>query len=351
MTSKPITHVATTDIREMMNPGPERRMDLPGFDSEFVDFPHYIIRITERIWHDRDVDLCLKYYSEDCAIHTMAGPIVGAKTVRDNTLQTLEAFPDRRLDGDNVIWSDDGDGTFHSSHLITSKMTNLGTTEYGAPTGKRIQVQTIADCLCKENRVIEEWLVRDNGSVCVQLGFDLAKSAARLAETDKSEGRSLINALSSARETVGSHEATAQGEASSIAAEALHASWNAKSQAHLPEFYDFRADVRYPTGRHCYGHDQLTEMMDQVLGAFPNAHLAINHVAETPYLGDTVDVALRWSVRASHEGHGVYGRASGAPIYILGVSHYRVMNGRIREETTIWDDVALHRQIAAARLG
>ncbi|MCU0730571.1 MAG: hypothetical protein MUE84_03185, partial [Hyphomonas sp.] len=28
---------------------------LPGFDPEFVDFPHYIIRITERIWHDRAV--------------------------------------------------------------------------------------------------------------------------------------------------------------------------------------------------------------------------------------------------------------------------------------------------------
>ena len=44
----PITHVATTDIADMMNPGPDRRMELPGFDPEFVDFPHYIIRITER---------------------------------------------------------------------------------------------------------------------------------------------------------------------------------------------------------------------------------------------------------------------------------------------------------------
>jgi hypothetical protein len=44
----PITMVATTDIQTMMNPGPERRMFLPGFDAEFVDFPHYIIRITGR---------------------------------------------------------------------------------------------------------------------------------------------------------------------------------------------------------------------------------------------------------------------------------------------------------------
>ncbi|MEM7740740.1 MAG: ester cyclase [Pseudomonadota bacterium] len=350
MTSKPITHVATTDIREMMNPGSERRMDLPGFDPEFVDFPHYIIRITERIWHDRDVDLCLAYYAEDCAIHTMSGPLVGAKTVRDNTLQTLEAFPDRRLDGDNVIWSSDGRGTFHSSHLITSKMTNLGTTEFGPPTGRRVQVQTIADCLCKENKVIEEWLVRDHGSICVQLGFDLEQSAIQLAEKDKQDGCSLIDALSSARETVGSFDVTPKGEASTVAAKALRASWDPKALDHCPEFYDFRARVQYPTGRSSYGHDQYNDIMKQFVGAFPKVNLSINHVAETPYLGDAVDVALRWSIRTAHDGHGAYGRATGAPIYILGVSHYRVMNGRIREETTIWDDVALHRQIATARL-
>ena len=62
---KPITHVATTDITDMMNPGPERRMELPGFEPEFVDFPHYIIRITEKIWHDRDVERIRDWYSED----------------------------------------------------------------------------------------------------------------------------------------------------------------------------------------------------------------------------------------------------------------------------------------------
>ncbi len=134
----PIMMVSATDIDDMMDPGHERRMDLPGFDPEFVDFPHYIIRITERIWHDREVELCLKWYSEDCAIHTLGGPITGAQTVVNNTLATLEAFPDRRLDGDNVIWSDEGEGRFLSSHLITSKMTNMGKSDFGPATGKRV---------------------------------------------------------------------------------------------------------------------------------------------------------------------------------------------------------------------
>lgn len=137
MTKLPITQVATSDLAQLLSPQAGRRMELPGFSEEFVDFPDYIIRITDRIWHERKIELCREYYTEDCVIHTMNGDICGAATVIENTHATLNAFPDRRLDADNVIWSDEGEGKFYSSHLITSKMTNLGPSEFGPPTGKK----------------------------------------------------------------------------------------------------------------------------------------------------------------------------------------------------------------------
>ncbi|MEM1379623.1 MAG: ester cyclase [Pseudomonadota bacterium] len=350
MSKQSVTHVATTDIREMMNPGAERRMDLPGFDPEFVDFPHYIIRITERIWHDRDVDLCLKYYADSCVIHTMAGPISGAQTVVDNTNQTLASFPDRRLDGDNVIWSEDAPGVFYSSHLITSKMTNHGPSEFGAATGKRARVQTIADCLCKENQVVEEWLVRDNGALCLQLGFSLEETAERQAKADIAANASLLDKLTHYRTGAEHRAVSAETQASRIAVGALEAIWGAKELERLSEFYDFRVGTHYPSGREAYGYDQLSEQLGSILDALPDAVLSIDHICEIPYLGEAVDVAARWTVRGHHNGDGAYGAPSGAPIFILAVSHFRIMNGRIREETTIWDDLALHRQIATARL-
>ncbi|MEO0675729.1 MAG: nuclear transport factor 2 family protein, partial [Pseudomonadota bacterium] len=55
----PITSVATTDISRMLHPQPPgRRMPMRGFDEEFVDIADYIIRITDRIWHERKLDLC-----------------------------------------------------------------------------------------------------------------------------------------------------------------------------------------------------------------------------------------------------------------------------------------------------
>ncbi len=348
----PVMRVATTDIAEMMAPGTERRMALPGFDPEFVDFPHYIIGITERIWHDREVDLCLKWYSEDCAIHTLAGPITGVQTVVDNTWATLAAFPDRRLDGDNVIWSDEGDGSFLSSHLITSKMTNLGDSDFGPATGKRVLVRTIADCLCRDNRVVEEWLVRDNLALVEQLGFDPQEVAARQAAADAARGRPLVAALARYHaEALAAPDASPQTEAAQVAVDLLRATWQDSDDDRARALSDFRLGAWVPGGKFLYGPDQLAEWRHPIRAAFgPRARLRIEHIAEVPYLGEARDVAVRWSLAGWHEGvgdaGGRYGAATRAPLLIMAVSHFRVMNGRVREEVTIWDDIAVLRQIA-----
>jgi len=343
----PVMRVATTDIGDMMNPGPERRMALPGFADEFVDFPHYIIRITERIWHDREVDLCLDWYSEDCAIHTLAGPITGAQAVVDNTWATLAAFPDRRLDGDNVIWSGEGDGSFLSSHLITSKMTNLGDSDFGPATGRRVLVRTIADCLCRDNRIVEEWLVRDNLALVEQLGFLPADVAARQAARDAEKGAPLVEVLAPYHaEALRGVDAAPESEAQRIATDLLRACWHDGDDARAARLSDFRLGAWVPGGRFLYGPDMHAEWRAPIRAAFgPRARLRIEHIAEVPYLGEARDVAVRWSLAGTHEGAGAYGEPTGAPVLIMAVSHFRVMQGRVREEVTIWDDIAVLRQI------
>ncbi|MEL6955114.1 MAG: ester cyclase, partial [Pseudomonadota bacterium] len=246
--SKSVTHVATTDISEMMAASGERRMNLPGFDDEFVDFPHYIIRITELIWHERQVEKILDWYAEDCPIHTLAGDISGAQTVVDNTYATLKAFPDRRLDADNVIWSDDGGGAFYSSHLITSKMTNQGDSEFGPASGRNIRIQTIADCLCKDNQVIEEWLVRDNLAAIEQLGFNPDAIARNQAEADLEKGFSLVDfhAENRARVAAGDRVDISDDTAAAIAIAALKAVWETRDWTAANTLYDFRVGATYP---------------------------------------------------------------------------------------------------------
>ncbi len=44
---------------------------------------------------------------------------------------------------------------------------------------------TIADCLCHENQIVEEWLVRDNLRAVWQVGGDPMMVARQQAEADK----------------------------------------------------------------------------------------------------------------------------------------------------------------------
>jgi len=356
MSKLPITKVATTDLSNLLNPQGERRMDLPGFDAEFVDFPDYIIRITDRIWHDRDVELCAKYYTDDCLIHTMTGQIIGAQTVIKNTYATMKSFPDRVLDADNVIWSDEGEGIFYSSHLITSKMTNLGSSEFGPATGYKVRVRTIADCACKDNKIFEEWLARDYAAMVIHMGFDVDEIAAKLAAEDIAVGNSLIELHKASHKAVMA-QSVAYSDKPNVPennprnfAEAILGRYlTPNGLDNLSDVYDFRVSGLYPGDRDFYGHDELGVFWGELFKSLPDARFRLEHVADIPYLGTARDIAVRWSLAGHHTGEGLYGTPSGAPVYILGVTHWRVMNGRIREEVTVWDDVAVRRQIETVR--
>jgi len=357
MTDKKITQVATTHIDDMLNPDTHTRQNLPGFDPIFVDFPNYIIRITDWIWHERKIDLCLDYYTKNCVIHTQAGDIMGAEAVAAHTHATLETFPDRRLDGDNVIWSQEGEAGFYSSHLITSKMTNCGASEFGPATGRKIRAYTIADCLCRENRIYKEWLFRDNAGMALQMGFDIRKLARQAAKQDLLEGKNLLQFHQPNYERI---QATSQEQADFPSPPEQHAKafaeavfinlWQNKNMGLLSDIYDFRARARYPQQKDFYGPDEFAPYLENLLNAFPEAKLHIDHVSDIAYLGDARDMAVRWSLAGEHRGESDYGAPTYAPIYLMGASHWRVIGGRIHEDITIWDDIALRRQIETARL-
>lgn len=363
MAKLPITHVATTDLSDLLDPIDGQRMDLPGFDAEFVDFADYIVRITDRIWHERKVELCLKYYAPDSLVHTQGGQIKGAQTVVDNTYATLEAFPDRVLDPDNVIWSKDapqpgsGNPVFYSSHLITSKMTNLGPSEFGPATGRKVKVITIADCACRDNVVFEEWLVRDYATVVQHMGFDVDEIARKLAAEDVEAGFDLVEhhagnyaSVLEAPVRLTEKPETPEKKPYAFAKSFFSQIWGAKDWSKLSDYYDFRVGATYPGERVFYGHDQVGEFLQTLLAVTPDAQMKVEHVSDIPYLGNARDIAVRWSLAGRHTVDGFYGKATGANIYIMGVSQFRIINGRIREEVTIFDDVAIRRMIEGARL-
>ena len=72
----------------------------------------------------------------------------------------------------------------------------------------------------------------------------------------------------------------------------------------------------------------------------------LEHIAARPLPGGDVAVALRWSLAGTHKGNGIWGEPSGRELLVMAVSHYRLRGGLIVEDVTVFDELAILRQIA-----
>ena len=84
-------------------------------------------------------------------------------------MAALTEFPDRQLLGEDVVWFGDEDTRFLSSHRIILTAAYVGGA-FGSASECKLTFRTIADTFCHENRVWDEWLIRDNTAIGVQLG-------------------------------------------------------------------------------------------------------------------------------------------------------------------------------------
>ena len=348
-----VPSVTGRDIAALLAPQGRRRQRLDGFDADYADIVDYIIRCTHRIWEQKDVGLIETHYSADCLMHLMTGPLRGASGVVANTIATLAAFPDRTLVGEAVIWSEEAGGAFLTSHRITSGGTNLGASDFGPATGRRVHFTTIADCLCFENRIVEEWLVRDNSALVLALGLnphavardhaaadrllDPAPAPWRMAEMERVMAAP-VTAFSAAALPDPSHDAVGFAHA------VFDQAWNHRRFAHFRDIYSPAVHWQGPGGRRLFGHGEVIGWAVALVGSFGDARFVVDHVATNGDAGE-IEIAVRWSMAGHHDGLALYGATTGQPVYILAVTHWRVVAGQIVEEVTVFDEVALLRQI------
>jgi len=308
-----------------------------GFDAEFTDLDHYIRVITERIWEGRRIDDIQRYYSDDCAVETPSSVSVGVQPVIEGTHATLVAFPDRRLLAEDVIISGDERQGFLSSHRIFSPMTHAGPGVFGEPSGKAVFARTVADCVCIDNRIVHEWLVRDQAAISRQIGIHERDLAQRWLN-----------------ERGGFHKADMppapapyvsfidpQDEA------AAYADAHRKLWAGTALTSTHHADViaAVPGGEACVGVVALNAFWLEMQSAFPDGEWRVEHLVANARPGRATAVAMRWRLRARHTGAGRYGAPSGNQVEILGISHADIERGKVQREWVLIDDVAVWMQV------
>ncbi len=316
---------------------------MKGFDAEFRDLDHYIRVITDRIWEGRRIDDIRLYYSDDCAVETPSSVSIGIDPVIDGTRATLVAFPDRRLLAEDVIISGDEDGGFLSSHRILSPMTHAGPGVFGPPTQRGVVARTIADCVCIDNRIVHEWLVRDQAAIARQIGLHERDLAQRWLNECRRFGKASMPPAPPPYVSFIDPHPLAQRFAQSY-----RDAWCGGGATGDVALFDESVIVALPGGDTAVGAAR-PRFWDGLVAALQATHFEVEHLVAHEGAGRATAVAMRWRVRATHSGAGRYGAPTGRPVEVLGISHAEVEQGRVVREWVLIDDIALWMQILQAQ--
>jgi hypothetical protein len=325
---------------------------MKGFDPKFRDFPDYIIGITKEIWEDRGIATLHQYYAPQIVVRSPASVVIGNEGVIAATMATLAEFPDRVLLGEDVIWSGTPEAGMLSSHRIISQATHAADGMYGKATGTRLQYRILADCHAKDNAIDDEWLIRDQGAIVRQMGWEPKAYAADLIAREGGPA-ACVKPLTPETDQPGPY--TGRGndnEWGGRLADLLTRMMGADMAA-IPEVYDRACHLEYPGGVTAHGPAEADKFWMGLRAAFPNAEFKVEHVIgrEDPMMPPRA--ALRWSLWGKHEGWGSFGMPSGAMVYVLGITQAEfgqvgTAEPKLRREYTLFDETAIWKQILLA---
>ncbi len=320
---------------------------MKGFDPKFKDFPDYIIGITKEIWEDRGIATLHDYYAPDIVVRSPASVVVGNQNVIGATMATLHEFPDRTLLGEDVIWSGTPEDGMLSSHRLLSTATHLGDGAYGKATGRKLVYRIIADCHAINNQINDEWLIRDQGAIVRQMGWD-PQDFARDQIAREGGPEVCTRPLSPATDKPGPYQGRGNdNEWGQRYADLLTRIMQADLRA-IPQEYDRACQLEYAGGRTGHSHGDADAFWMGLRAAFPSATFQIDHVIgrDDPMMPPRA--ALRWSLQGKHDGWGAFGAPTGAEVYVLGLSHAEFGPWGLRREYVVYDETAIWKQIVLA---
>jgi len=321
---------------------------MTDFDSKWDSPESYIIGITREIWEERGVDKLNALYATEIPVRFPGGVSIGNQAVITSTHATLAEFPDRQLLGEDVIWSDDGEGGFLSSHRLLSTATHTGDGAFGAATGTKLVYRTLADCATRANTIYDEWLVRDVGAMVRQLGHTPQEFATAQIESEGGVD-SATRPLTPESAPAAVYTGFGNDHSVGLRYQEMLSAVAAGDYSEIESDWDRAVQIELPGGVTGHGWPAVQSFWSELRAAIGDAVLHVEHRVgrDDPALG--ARAALRWWLSGTHTGDGIFGPASGAALHIMGISHAEFGPWGLRREWVVFDEVAVWKQILLAR--
>ena len=349
-----VLQVERRDYPDLAPTDKPRAHSMDGFDDIYTDIVDYIVRCTHRIWDERNVGLIYTHYTHNCVMYGNNGAVYNREDIVRDTIQRLVSFPERRGMGTQVIWNGNDVDGFYTSHLVTGSGRHTQYGHYGEPTGKPFVARGVGDCMIYKNKIYREWVVADQMAIVKQLGLDpnhfaLKNAKSRLAQglvqLDIGEHRRFVGQMppeSKADLSLAHNDVEAQ------TLEMLHEVFAKRMFGKIAEVYAPTVQYHGPMMRELYGVAAVIHQHIGLVGSIPDAALRPQYVCSNPCEEGGVKVAVRWVLDGHHLGYGILrelGDPSGAPLQLMGMTHYHWKDGKIVDEWNVYDELALLTQV------
>ncbi|MDN3310321.1 ester cyclase [Microbacterium oryzae] len=305
----------------------------------YADPDDFIREVTDLIWVNRSISYIRENYEPDSIVHGSLGTSTTRDEVIEGSLMRISATPDRTGQAEDVVWEARGDDAFLSSHLVFSGY--LHTPEVG---------RTIANCLYRQGRMVEEWVVRDSLAGALYHGLDvdeLARAQSFRGYTGSWTEPAPVDPIAVGDSGPRPDEYRSEVE---TVLEMIDVVWNQRDLQKVERYFERDLTLLTVGNRTVIRPEGYRRALLRFLESFPAGQFEIRDIQtnyDVRYAG--LRVAVTWKFLGGYVGKANYGPLTGKPVDVLGISQFTFHKGKLVKEVRLWDDIALRAQIAGMR--
>ncbi|MBL8581532.1 MAG: ester cyclase, partial [Rhizobiaceae bacterium] len=249
-----------------------------------------------------------------------------------------------------VIWAGNEDVGFHTSHRTKILGTNTGYSRFGPPTGRRVQLWCIANCVARANEIFHENVIYDTAGLLQQLGLDVVETAKRFAAVRQASP--LVNFMAGEPKRM-----LGQGKPATLPIPAnrddvdefvratFQTIWNRRNFGAIDTVYSPNVVMQGSTGRVYRGPGQIRSFILSMVAMFPDLSVTVDDVYWMGNPKDGFVVSIRWGAVGTHRGNGPYGEPTGKQVTLWGITQWAIADGMVQKEWMMFNEFGVLMQL------